>query len=208
MVRPPSPINHWRGDSTRQAGRIHPPRQPSCRHGWRSQRCAIALSGLSAVCRNSLYARSLRRRRYDYYGYPYRSRPVGGSCLRDACLLDAGCCLGESLSGNCFVVALLALPQLTVALIDEARTLRHKPAAAGSQLTSLLVAGVRTYQREISPRRPQCCHFTPTCSEYAAQALQTHGARRGSWLTIKRLGRCRPSRPTANDPVPGSRFSV
>lgn len=195
---------------------------------------AIALSGLSAVCRNSLHARGLialmfsrqscptpcpaevhtgdmaclRRRRYDGYGYPYRPRPVGGSCLRDACLLDAGCCLGESLSGNCLVVAMLALPQLTAALIDEARTLRRTPAAAGSPLTSLLVAGVRTYQREISPRRPPCCHFTPTCSEYAAQALRTHGARRGSWLTIKRLGRCRPSRPTADDPVPGPRFSV
>jgi putative membrane protein insertion efficiency factor len=144
----------------------------------------------------------LRRRRYDYYGYPYRPRPVGGSCLRDACLLDAGCCLGEGLSGNCLVVALLALPQLTGALIGETRTLRREP-AAGSQLTSLLVAAVRTYQREISPRRPPCCHFSPTCSEYAAQALRTHGARRGGWLTIKRLARCLPGRPTAMDPVPG-----
>ncbi|MCA1695126.1 MAG: membrane protein insertion efficiency factor YidD [Actinobacteria bacterium] len=50
--------------------------------------------------------------------------------------------------------------------------------------------------------------FTPTCSEYAAQALRTHGARRGSWLTIKRLGRCRPNRPTADDPVPRPKFSV
>jgi len=147
----------------------------------------------------------LRRRRYNRryagYDYPYRSRP-GGSCLRDACILDAGCCLGESLSGNCLVVAALALPQLTAALAAEARTLRRKPAAAGTRLAPLLIAGIRTYQREISPRRPPCCHFTPTCSEYAAQALQTHGARRGSWLTIKRLGRCRPSRPTADDPVP------
>ncbi|MCA1694597.1 MAG: membrane protein insertion efficiency factor YidD [Actinobacteria bacterium] len=45
-------------------------------------------------------------------------------------------------------------------------------------------------------------------SEYAAQALRTHGARRGSWLTIKRLGRCRPNRPTADDPVPRPEFSV
>ncbi|HEV7829590.1 MAG TPA: membrane protein insertion efficiency factor YidD [Pseudonocardiaceae bacterium] len=65
-----------------------------------------------------------------------------------------------------------------------------------------MVAGIRTYQREISPRRGPCCHFSPTCSEYAAQALQTHGARRGSWLTIKRLSRCRPHRRTVNDPVP------
>ncbi|MGH3773814.1 MAG: membrane protein insertion efficiency factor YidD [Pseudonocardiaceae bacterium] len=129
-----------------------------------------------------------RRSRYDRrYDYPYRPRPVGGSCLRDACLLDAGCCLGESLSGNCLVLTVLAGPQLTAALIAEARTLRRKE--AGSGLTALLVAGVRTYQREISPRRAPCCHFTPTCSEYAAQALQTHGARRGSWLTpVRELG--------------------
>lgn len=148
-----------------------------------------------------------RRRRYDprddpRYDYPYPPRRVGGSCLRDACLLDAGCCLGEGLSGNCLVLTLLTWPQLTTTLITEARTLRRKDAPAGSTLTALLLAGIRTYQREISPRRAPCCHFTPTCSEYAAQALQTHGARRGSWLTIKRLGRCRPRRPTANDPVP------
>jgi uncharacterized protein len=142
-----------------------------------------------------------RRRRYDpRYDYPYQPRRVGGSCLRDACLLDAGCCLGEGLSGNCLVLTLLAWPQLITTLITEARTAR-----AGSNLTALLIAGIRTYQREISPRRAPCCHFTPTCSEYAAQALQSHGARRGSWLTIKRLGRCRPRRPTANDPVPPPR---
>lgn len=154
----------------------------------------------------------LRRRRYNRryadYDYPYRSRSGGGSCLRDACLLDAGCCLGESLSGNCLVVAVLTLPRLTAALVAEAGTLRRKPAAAGTRLATVLVAGIRTYQREISPRRPPCCHFTPTCSEYAAQALQTHGARRGSWLTIKRLGRCRPSRPTADDPVPPPKLSL
>ncbi|MBV8539951.1 MAG: membrane protein insertion efficiency factor YidD [Pseudonocardiales bacterium] len=144
-----------------------------------------------------------RRRRYDRrYDYPYQPRPVGGSCLRDACLLDAGCCLGEGLSGNCLVLTLLAGPQLTGTLIAEARTLRRRDPTAGSRLTALLLAGVRTYQREISPRRAPCCHFTPTCSEYAAQALQTHGARRGSWLTIKRLGRCRPRTPTTDDPVP------
>ncbi|MDQ3905132.1 MAG: membrane protein insertion efficiency factor YidD [Actinomycetota bacterium] len=66
----------------------------------------------------------------------------------------------------------------------------------------MLISGIRTYQREISPRRAPCCHFIPTCSEYAAQAIQLYGARRGSWLTIKRLSRCRPRRPTADDPVP------
>lgn len=144
----------------------------------------------------------LRRRRYDpRYDYPYRSRPVGGSCLRDACLLDAGCCLGESLSGNCLVVTLLALPQLGATLIAEARSLGSPQTQPGSRITALLVAGIRTYQREISPRRGPCCHFTPTCSEYATQTLQIHGTRRGSWLIVKRLARCRPGVPPAHDPV-------
>lgn len=145
-----------------------------------------------------------RRRRYDRrYDDPYyQPRRAGGSCIRDACLLDAGCCLGESLSGNCLVMTLLAGPQLTATLLAEARTLRRKQATVSSGLTTLLIAGVRTYQREISPRRAPCCHFMPSCSEYAAQAIQAHGARRGGWLTLKRLGRCRPRTPTTHDPVP------
>ncbi|MGH3855514.1 MAG: membrane protein insertion efficiency factor YidD [Pseudonocardiaceae bacterium] len=145
-----------------------------------------------------------RRRRYDRrYDDPYyQPRRGGGSCIRDACLLDAGCCLGESLSGNCLVMTLLAGPQLAATLLAEARTLRRKQATAGSRVTGLLLAGVHTYQREISPRRAPCCHFTPSCSEYAAQALQIHGARRGGWLTLKRLGRCRPRTPTTHDSVP------
>ena len=148
-------------------------------------------------------------RRYDYdypyqdYPYqPYQPRRVGGSCLRDACLLDAGCCLGESLSGNCLVLTLLAGPQLAATLIAEATTLRRTQHPATSRLAALLLAGVRTYQREISPRRGPCCHFTPSCSEYAAQALRTHGARRGGWLTLTRLLRCRPRTPHTHDPVP------
>lgn len=144
-----------------------------------------------------------RRRRYDPRDYyRYRRRPVGGSCLRDACLLDVGCCLGESLSDNCLVLTLLALPQMPATMIAEVRTRRREHVAAGPKVTALLISGIRTYQREVSPRRAPCCHFPPTCSEYAAQAIQIHGARRGSWLTIKRLGRCRPGRPTTDDPVP------
>jgi uncharacterized protein len=150
-------------------------------------------------------ARFRRRRydsRYDYPYQPYQSRAAGGACLRDACLLDTGCCLGEALSGNCLILTLLAGPQLVATLIAEVRSLRRSEVTAGSGLTALLVAGIRTYQREISPRRAPCCHFTPSCSEYAAQALQIHGARRGSWLALKRLGRCRPRTPATTDPVP------
>jgi hypothetical protein len=65
-----------------------------------------------------------------------------------------------------------------------------------------LIAAVRVYQREISPKRAPCCHFTPTCSAYAVEALERHGARRGTWLTVRRLVRCRPGGARGADPVP------
>jgi putative membrane protein insertion efficiency factor len=64
------------------------------------------------------------------------------------------------------------------------------------------VAAVRTYQREVSARRPAVCRFTPSCSVYAVEALERHGAARGSWLTVRRLLRCRPGVARGADPVP------
>jgi hypothetical protein len=72
----------------------------------------------------------------------------------------------------------------------------------GTRVADRLVAAVRVYQREISPRRPPCCRFTPTCSHYAVEALQRHGAARGSWLTVRRLVRCHPGAAGGPDPVP------
>lgn len=168
--------------------------QPSTTEGVGSGGTAVVDTGGMAC---------FRRRRYDpRYDDPYRPRPVSGSCLRDACLLDVGCCLGESLSDNCLVLTVLALPQLTTALVGTARTLRADTTTQGSPLTAFLIAGIRTYQQDISPRRAPCCHFIPTCSQYAAQALAIHGARHGSWLALKRLARCRPGRHTTHDPVP------
>jgi len=66
----------------------------------------------------------------------------------------------------------------------------------------VLHAAVRVYQTEISPGRPSCCRFTPTCSSYAATALVRHGAWRGSLLTVRRLRRCRPGGARGHDPVP------
>ncbi|MGA0878262.1 MAG: membrane protein insertion efficiency factor YidD [Ilumatobacteraceae bacterium] len=65
----------------------------------------------------------------------------------------------------------------------------------------LLLRAVRFYQvgRE---GRPSPCRFTPSCSEYAREALETHGAGRGTWLTVRRLLRCRPFGPSGFDPVP------
>lgn len=57
------------------------------------------------------------------------------------------------------------------------------------------------YQRAVDGR-PSPCRFTPSCSAYAIEALQTHGTRRGLWLTARRLLRCRPFGPSGFDPVP------
>jgi putative membrane protein insertion efficiency factor len=66
----------------------------------------------------------------------------------------------------------------------------------------LLILGIRAYQRLISPFLPRTCRFVPSCSEYAAQAIQAHGPLRGTWLALRRLSRCHPFHPGGYDPVP------
>jgi len=61
---------------------------------------------------------------------------------------------------------------------------------------------VRGYQIVLGPLLGGSCRFHPTCSCYAIEALRTHGARRGTWLTIKRLVRCHPWGGFGDDPVP------
>ena len=70
----------------------------------------------------------------------------------------------------------------------------------------LLRTGVRGYQLAFG-WRPSPCRFTPTCSAYAVEALERHGAPRGVLLTIRRLGRCHPWGPFGFDPVPDRRAS-
>ena len=60
---------------------------------------------------------------------------------------------------------------------------------------------VRGYQR-LTSGRPSPCRYVPSCSTYALEALEGHGAVRGSWLTIRRLARCHPWGGTGLDPVP------
>lgn len=57
------------------------------------------------------------------------------------------------------------------------------------------------YQRA-AEGRPSPCRFTPSCSEYAREAVELHGAARGGWLALRRLGRCRPFGKSGYDPVP------
>ena len=65
-----------------------------------------------------------------------------------------------------------------------------------------LLALIRFYQRQISPLFPPCCRFTPTCSQYALEAIQVHGAAKGVFLALKRILRYNPLFPGGYDPVP------
>jgi putative membrane protein insertion efficiency factor len=152
-------------------------------------------------------------------GYGYGGYGGGSSCMRDMFLVEGGCCLAELLG---------CAPQL---LLIAPATLRRAPSPRPSQLshpahawppcndashrpgrstqrtmrqriTAFLIALIQRYQAEISPKRGPSCHFTPTCSHYALEAYERHGLWRGSWLTVRRLGRCRPGGARGHDPVP------
>ena len=69
-------------------------------------------------------------------------------------------------------------------------------------IANFLRFAVRTYQVTVRPLLPRACRFYPSCSEYAAEALERHGACRGSWLAARRLVRCGPWHPGGCDPVP------
>ena len=67
----------------------------------------------------------------------------------------------------------------------------------------IVLAPLRFYRRVLSPLKGvPSCRFHPTCSSYAVEAVQTHGALRGTWLALARLLRCHPFHPGGFDPVP------
>lgn len=66
----------------------------------------------------------------------------------------------------------------------------------------LLIRLITIYRNNISPRRPPCCKYIPTCSEYGLTAIERFGAFKGSLLTIWRILRCNPFSKGGYDPVP------
>lgn len=94
------------------------------------------------------------------------------------------------------------------AATDVAAATVPSVSTAPSAAARLLMALVAGYRRFISPLLLPRCRFAPSCSAYALGALAEHGALRGAWLAIRRVGRCHPFNPGGFDPVPPRRLST
>lgn len=79
---------------------------------------------------------------------------------------------------------------------------RRSPADDVVVSRALLLWLIRGYQLTLGQLLPPACRFQPTCSRYAYAAIERHGALRGGWLAIRRIGRCHPWGPSGYDPVP------
>lgn len=69
-------------------------------------------------------------------------------------------------------------------------------------MKKILMLLIKFYQKAISPLMPPSCRFHPTCSNYGFEAIETHGALKGSWLAIRRISKCHPFHEGGFDPVP------
>ncbi len=71
-----------------------------------------------------------------------------------------------------------------------------------SAVRTAMILAVRAYQVGLGPLLPSACRYTPTCSQYAIDALNRHGPWRGGWLAVRRILRCHPFHRGGYDPVP------
>ncbi|KAA0964793.1 membrane protein insertion efficiency factor YidD [Sporosarcina sp. ANT_H38] len=69
-------------------------------------------------------------------------------------------------------------------------------------MKKVLIGIIKLYQKVISPLTPPSCRFYPTCSHYGIEAVEKHGALKGSWLAVRRISKCHPFHEGGFDPVP------
>lgn len=85
--------------------------------------------------------------------------------------------------------------------------IEQKPDTTGI-VAAVLLGFVRAYQKLVSPLLRSNCRYHPSCSHYTYEAIEIHGAVKGTWLGAKRIGRCHPFHEGGFDPVPGSIDSI
>ncbi|MFI1869403.1 membrane protein insertion efficiency factor YidD [Streptomyces jumonjinensis] len=125
-----------------------------------------------------------------------------GCCTGTLDTLTHPCC-GGGISGQTAALPFLLRPSLTVGHSTDPAA----PPPAG-RVAAAMCRSVRHYRVTVSPTRPPCCPYTPSCSTYAVKALHCHGALRGGRLILMRLLRCRPGAARRRgfcDPVPPPR---
>ncbi|MFE5585151.1 membrane protein insertion efficiency factor YidD [Kitasatospora sp. NPDC056531] len=152
--------------------------------------------------------RKKQRKEWEaYQAYQRRNRKDedGGKRKRDDDCLDCcgdGCC---DIADPCLIalIPVMMASGVRFALTGARGRRTADPSAPAPRgfAAGVMYGAVRYYRTEVSPRRPACCPYTPSCSTYAVQALHRHGALRGARLTVGRLLRCRPGRGGA-DQVP------
>ena len=81
---------------------------------------------------------------------------------------------------------------------------QHQRTSLGARALMILI---RVYQKILSPFMGGSCRFYPSCSHYGYEAIEVHGALKGSWMAVKRVGRCQPFHEGGLDPVPPSASS-